>query len=68
MRFLLILIVVLLAFYFFMPEPEPVPVEESFIGNQIKPLRKAEGVQEDYLKASEAKRKQLEDQLREDGG
>ena len=68
MRFLLILIVVLLAFYFFMPESEPVPVEESFIGNQIKPLRKAEGVQEDYLKASEAKRKQLEDQLSEDGG
>ena len=68
MRFLVILIVVLLAFYFFMPEPEPVPVEESFIGNQIKPLRKAEGVQEDYLKASEAKRKQLEDQLSEDGG
>jgi len=68
MRFLLILIVVLLAFYFFMPEPEPVPAEESFIGNQIKPLRKAEGVQEDYLKASEAKRKQLEDQLSEDGG
>ena len=44
MRFLVILIVVLLAFYFFMPEPEPVPVEESFIGDQIKPLRKAEGV------------------------
>ena len=68
MRFLVILIIVLLAFYFLMPEPEPVPVEESFIGDQIKPLRKAEGVEQDYLKASEAKRKQLEEQLSEDGG
>ena len=68
MRFLVALIIALLAFYFFWPEPEPLPVEETFIGDQIKPLRKAEGFEDQYLKATEAKKKTIEQQLEEDGG
>jgi hypothetical protein len=68
MRFLVALIIALLALYFFMPEPDPVPVEESIIGEQVKTLRKAEGVEADYLKATEARQERLEEQLAEDGG
>jgi hypothetical protein len=68
MRFLVALIIVLLALYFLMPEPEPVPVEESIIGDQVKVLRKAEGIEKDYLKATESHQQRLEEQLNEDNG
>lgn len=68
MRFLLVLIIALLALYFFMPEPEPVPVEESFIGDQVKTLRAAEGIEDSYLESVEDQQKRLEQQLTEDGG
>ena len=68
MKFFLALIIILLAIYFFMPEPEPVPVEESFIGDQVKTLRKAEGVESDYLEATKAQQKRMEEQLAEDEG
>ena len=68
MRFLLALIIVLLALYFFLPEPDPVPVEESIIGDQIKVLRKAEKIEANYLESVEQQQKQLEEQLKEDGG
>jgi len=68
MRFLLMIIIVLLAIFYFLPEPEPVPVEESFIGDQVKTLRKAEGFEDQYLKATEDQKKRLEEQLEQGGG
>ena len=68
MRFLVILIIALLAFYFLWPEPEPVPVEETFIGDQVKALHKAEKVEDDYLKAVQEQQKKMEQQLDDQGG
>ena len=63
MRWLLALIVILLAIWYFLPEPEPPTADESFIGNQIKPLRKAENFQDEYLKATEERKQQMEEEL-----
>ena len=57
MRWLLALIVILLAIWYFTPEQEPPTADESFIGNQIKPLRKAENFQDEYLKATEERKR-----------
>jgi len=66
MRFLLVLIIVALAVYKLWPE-QPVPTaEESFIGPQLAPLRKAEQVEEQYLEALERTNEQIEKQS--DGG
>jgi len=52
MRFLMVLIIILLLTYALWPEQEIPPVEETFIGDQIRPLRKAEKFQqEDYREA-----------------
>ena len=67
MRFLVLIIVVLLLAYALWPDPEPVPVEETFIGDQIKPLRKAEKFQqEDYNKALDEHRKEMDQQADKD--
>ena len=68
MRFIIVLIVILLTVFYFLKEPEPKPVEETFIGNQIKPLRKAEGFEEQYLKMDQEHQKQIEEQLEKSGG
>ena len=66
MRFLVVLIIVLLLAWKFWPE-QPVPTaDESFIGPQLEPLRKAENVEDDYLDAVDKKRKKIEEQT--DGG
>ena len=66
MRILVFIIVVLLLAYALWPDPEPVPVEETFIGDQIKPLRKAEKFQEeDYLKALDQHRQEMDQQADE---
>ena len=45
------------------------PIEETFMGDQIKPLRKAEKFQEeDYLKALDQHRKDMDSQVDKDGG
>jgi len=68
MRWLIALIAILLAIYHFMPEPAPKPVEETFIGKQIEPLRKAEGFEDEFLKADAEHQKKLEEQLEQSGG
>lgn len=66
MRLLVFIIVVLLLAYALWPQPTPVPVEETFIGDQIKPLRKAEKFQQDdYNKALDEHRKHMDQQADE---
>ena len=66
MRFLVVLIIVLLLAWKFWPE-QPVPTaEESFIGPQLEPMRKAEQVEDQYLDALERKNRKIEEQS--DGG
>ena len=68
MRWMLLLIIVLLAIFHFMPDPEPKPIEKTFIGEQIKPLRKAEGFEDEYLKAVDERKKKMEEELEKSGG
>ena len=63
MRWLIVLILILLAIFYFLPESEPPPAEETFIGDQVKALRKAEGFEDEYLKAAEERKKQMEEEL-----
>lgn len=66
MRFLIVLIIVALLAWKFWPE-QPVPTaEESFIGPQLQPLKKAQGVEESYLDAVDKKNREMEEQS--DGG
>jgi hypothetical protein len=66
MRFLIVLIIVLLLAWKFWPE-QPVPTaDESFIGPQLQPLRKAEKVEDQYLDALDEKNRKIEEQS--DGG
>ena len=68
MRFMLVLIVILLLCYALWPEQEPPPVEETFIGDQIKPLQKAQKFQEqDYLDALDKHRDDMDQQEADDG-
>ncbi len=61
MRFLVIIIIVLLLAYVWWPHQEPPPIEETFIGDQIVPLRKAEKFQQkDYLEGLDKHREQID--------
>jgi len=63
MKFLVALIIILLLAYVWWPRHDPPPVEETFIGNQIQPLRKAEKFQQqDYNEALDAHRNQMDEQ------
>jgi hypothetical protein len=64
MRFLLLLIVVLLVAFALWPRPAPPPVEETFIAPQLETIRKAEGVEQQYMDALE----RSEERIREDSG
>jgi len=69
MRFLVFIIIVLLLFFIWWPKREPVPVEETAIGQQIKPLRKAQKFeQQDYLEALDRHREQMDVEEQSDGG
>ena len=68
MRWMIVLIAILLTVYFFLEEPEPRPIEETFIGDQIKPLRKAEGYEAEYLQDVDARKKKMEEELEKAGG
>ena len=62
MRYLILLIIIILLAVKFWPE-QPVPTaDESFIGPQLKPLRKAEQVEQDYLEAVRKKNEELDKQ------
>lgn len=66
MRFLVVLIIVLLLAWKFWPE-QPVPTaDESFIGPQLEPLRKAEKVEDQYMDALERTNERIERES--DGG
>ena len=64
MRFLLLLIVVLLLAFALWPREPPPPVEETFIAPQLETIRKAEGVEDQYMEALE----RAEERIREDSG
>ena len=68
MRFLILLIIVLLAILYLLPEEEPPTAEESFIGDQVRTLRKAEGFETEYLEAEKARQERMEQQLEEAAG
>jgi len=68
MRWMIVLLLVLLAIYYFLPEQEPPTAEESFIGPQVQTLRKAEGYEDQYLKAAEERKQRMERELEESGG
>lgn len=68
MRVLIILIIILLAVFYFLPEKEPPTAEESFIGDQVRTLRKAEGFESEYLEADQARQQRMERQLEEAAG
>lgn len=66
MRFLIVLIIIALAVFKLWPE-QPVPTaEESFIGPQLQPLKKAEQLEDQYMEALERANEQIEKQS--DGG
>lgn len=69
MRFLILIILVLLLAYALWPEQPVPPIEETFMGDQIKPLRKAEKFQEEgYLEALDQHRGNMDEQVEKDGG
>jgi hypothetical protein len=69
MRFIVFIIIVLLLAYAWWPEREPVPVEDTVIGQQIAPLRKAQKFeQQDYLEALDTHREQMDAQEEREGG
>jgi len=49
-------------------EVPPPPIEESFIGGPVKALRKAEGFETEYLEATKARNKRMDEQLEKDSG
>jgi hypothetical protein len=66
MRALIILIIIALLVFKLWPEQPTLAVEETFIGPQLEPLRKAEQVEQQYLDALERKNEQIERET--DGG
>jgi hypothetical protein len=62
MKFLLVLIVILLIAFALWPRPPAPPVEETFIAPQLETIRKAEGVEQQYMDALE----RSEEQIRKD--
>jgi hypothetical protein len=65
MRALIVLLIIVLLVFKFWPEQLTPAIEDTFIGPQLEPLRKAEKVEQQYLDALEKKNEQIE---RESGG
>ena len=70
MRWLLFFIAVMAVLWYLkgLEEVPPPPIEESFIGGPVKALHKAEGFEKQYLDATDAHKKQMEEQLQKDSG
>ena len=49
-------------------EKAPPTAEESFIGDQVKALRKAEEFEKSYLEMDKQHQKKLEEQIEKDSG
>jgi hypothetical protein len=68
MKTLILLIIILLLAYTWWPDPEPRPIEETFIGDQIAPLQKAQQFQQqDHLENLDQHREQMDAQIDADG-
>jgi hypothetical protein len=66
MRFFIVLIIIVFFVFKFWPD-QPVPTaEESFIGPQLQPLKKAEQIEEQYMEALERTNERIERES--DGG
>ena len=66
MRFFIVLIIIVLVVFKLWPE-QPVPTaEESFIGPQLQPLKKAEQIEDQYMEALERTNERIERES--DGG
>jgi len=68
MRWLIALVIIALIVWKFWPDPPPIPVEETFIGEPIKRLNEAKAFEDEYLKATEAHKKEMEKKLEESTG
>ncbi len=69
MRLLIFIIIVLLLAFVWWPQHEPVPIEDTVIGEQLAPLRKAQKFeQKDYLEALDKHREQMDAREKSDGG
>lgn len=68
MRWLIVFVLIALAVWYLLPEPEPRPVEETFIGDQIEALNKAEQFEQEYLDAVRERQEEMEAELEEAGG
>ena len=66
MRFLIVLIIIVLIVFKLWPEPAVPTAEESFIGPQLEPLKRAEQIEGQYLEALERANDQIEKES--DGG
>ena len=66
MRFFIVLIIIVFVVFKLWPE-QPVPTaEESFIGPQLQPLKKAEQIEDQYMEALERTNERIERES--DGG
>ena len=66
MRFFIVLIIIVFFVFKFWPD-QPVPTaEESFIGPQLQPMKKAEQIEGQYLEALEQTNERIERES--DGG
>ena len=70
MRWLFFLIVVFAVLWYIrgIKEVEPPSAEDSFIGEPVRALRKAEGYEETYLDTTEERKRKMEEQLEKDSG
>lgn len=70
MRWLIFFLLVCAALWYIrgIEEKRPSSVEETFIGDQVKTLRKAENFEQDYLEMNKQHQKKLEEQLEKDAG
>ena len=66
MRYVIVLIIIALLLFKFWPEQPTPTAEESFIGPQIEPLKKAGQVEQQYMDALEKKDEKIERES--DGG
>jgi hypothetical protein len=66
MRALIVLLIIVLLVFKFWPEQPTLAIEDTFIGPQLEPLRKAEQVEQQYLDALEKKNEHIERES--DGG
>jgi hypothetical protein len=66
MRALIVLLIIVLLVFKFWPEQPTLAIEDTFIGPQLEPLRKAEQVEQQYLDALQKKNEHIERES--DGG